>query len=231
MTEFETYPLLSDLEYKSWAESQQWYQAIKLRNGYVTKGNDFDGLRGKVLSDIDYKGKRVLDVGCNSGKYALAAKAAGAAEVIGVDVNKQRLNQARMLARNENLDVTFLNMGVESIAKLGQFDVVICIAVLTEVENVIGGLRALASCLKSKAIIEMGLAQPALSVSKNRSWWRVDPYVSRLGRTGEFQRHIHAGWVVYPSIQIVCDIFGRGFKVKHVGRGPRYELLEIDSAS
>ena len=231
MTQYESSPVLSDLEYESWAESQQWYQAIELRNGYVTKGNDFEGLRGEFLSGIDYKGKRVLDVGCNSGKYALAAKAAGAAEVIGVDVNKNRLEQARMIAMNESLDVTFLNKGIEGIAELGQFDIVICIAVLTEVENVIGGLRALASCLKGKAVIEMGLAQSVLSISKNRSWWRADTDVSRLGRTGEFQRHTHAGWVVYPSLEIVCDIFGREFKVTYLGHGPRYELLEIDYAS
>ena len=78
---------MSDHEYISWAESQDWYQAIKLRNGYVTKGNEFEGRRGKLLSSIDYSNKRVLDVGCNSGKYALAAKAAGAAEVIGVDID------------------------------------------------------------------------------------------------------------------------------------------------
>lgn len=231
MTENQPCTFLSELEYESWAESQQWYQAIKLRNGYVTKGNEFSGLRDKLLSSIDYKGKRVLDVGCNSGKYALMAKAAGATDVIGVDVNDYRLEQARILATNESLDVKFLNMGVEDIPELGQFDVVICIAVLTEVENVIGGLRAIASCVNDRAVIEMGLAKPVLSISKNRSWWRADSCVSRLGRTCEFQRHTHAGWVVYPSLEVVCDIFGSGFEVKNLGHGPRYELLEVGPVS
>ena len=231
MTKNQPYSILSDLEYENWADSQQWYQTIKLRNGYVTKGNEFEGLRGRLLSGIEYKGKRVLDVGCNSGKYSLAAKAAGASEVIGVDVDENRLEQAQIIATNESLDVKFLNMGVEDVAELGQFDVVICIAVLTEVENVIGGLRALSSCVKGKAVIEMGLAKPVFSISKNRSWWRADIGVSRLGKTAEFQRHMHAGWVVYPSLEIVRDIFGRGFEVKNLGHGPRYELLEINSAS
>ena len=119
MIEKKSYPLFSDCEYENWAESQDWYQAIKLRNGYVTKGNEFEGIRGKLLSNIDFNGKRVLDVGCNSGKYALLAKARGALEVIGVDVDKNRLEQARTLAVNENLDIKFLNMGVEDITELG----------------------------------------------------------------------------------------------------------------
>ena len=231
MIEKESYPLFSDCEYENWAESQDWYQAIKLRNGYVTKGNEFEGIRGKLLSNIDFNGKRVLDVGCNSGKYALLAKARGALEVIGVDVDKNRLEQARTLAVNESLDIKFLNMGVEDITELGQFDVVVCIAVLTEVENVIGGLRGLASCVKTKAVIEMGLAQPIFNISKNKSWWRADAGVSRLGRTGEFHRHTHAGWVAYPSLEVVSDIFGRDFQVKNLGHGPRYELLEVNSIS
>lgn len=176
---------------------------------------------------LDFAGKSVLDVGCNSGQYSLLAKKQGADKVVGVDVNSHRIQQARVLAANEDLSVDFQVGGIEMVPNLGKFDIVICIAVLTEIENVLAGLRILRDATAEQAIIEMGLARPIVYISRNRRWFRGDKQVSRLGIVGEFQRHKHAGWVLYPSIEIVQDIFGPNFRVEYKGRRLRYDLLHV----
>ena len=64
-----------------------------------------------------------------------------------------------MLAINEGLDVEFHSAGIEQAADFGRFDIVICIAVVTEVENVLGALRTIRNVTKT-AILEMDLARP-----------------------------------------------------------------------
>ena len=69
-------------EYKQWAQSQDWYQSITLSCGYKTPGNIDSEKRIEIFSKYDFKGKRVLDIGCNSGLYCLMAKRLGASEAV-----------------------------------------------------------------------------------------------------------------------------------------------------
>src|SRR5205807_6132635 len=50
----------------------------------------------RVLTPLD--GRRVLDVGCGSGRYGLEFAAMGAAEVVGIDVAEGMLALAKRLA-------------------------------------------------------------------------------------------------------------------------------------
>ena len=47
----------------------------------------------------------------------------------------------------------------------------------------------------------------------------------KRGRVSEMYRHKHAGWVMFPSFELVQDIFGHEFDVRHEGRGLRYEKV------
>jgi len=51
---------------------------------------------GQVLSPLE--GKRILDVGCGSGQYAVSFALSGAREVVGIDVSPVMLDMARRLA-------------------------------------------------------------------------------------------------------------------------------------
>ena len=219
----------SNEEYINWIESVDWYQSIPLNNGVITSGKINETIRTDVISNIDFNGKRVLDLGCNSGKYSLLAKSLGAKEVVGVDPDIDRINQAKTLAVNEGLPIDFIVGTLDDILSWEPFDIVICVAVLTEVENILGGLRALSDLTVERTFIEMGLSKPKLYFSTNRQWWVRDRTVSRLDRIGEFRRHKHVGWVIYPSLDLVRDIFGSNRKVNHLGKGPRYDMLEVVS--
>ena len=211
--------------YWAWVNSQEWYQTIELLDGHYTPGKFPTETRLPWFDEFDFSGKSVLDIGCNSGQYSLYAKKRGASLVTGIDVDEGRIHQAKTLALNEHTDVDFHVRGVESVGELGVFDITICIAVVTEVENVLGALRAIRDATGQLAIIEMGLSHALCNVSKSKRWWKSDANVSRRGRVSEMYRHKHAGWVMFPSFELVQDIFGYEFDVRHEGRGLRYEKV------
>lgn len=217
----------SDADYLLWLKSEEWYQTIQLGNGFKTSGKQRTDQRIAHFANIDFRGKSVLDVGCNSGQYSLFAKKQGASKVVGIDINAMRINQARVLSANENLPIDFRVAGIDCLGELGKFDIVFCIAVLTEIEDVLGGLRLIRNAIFEKGFIEMGLSKPCFYLSRNRRWWRGDKQVSRRGRIGEFVRHQHAGWVFYPSLEIVRDVFSPDFEVNYGGAGLRYDMVYI----
>lgn len=78
----------------------------------------------------DLTGLTVLDVGCNAGFHSIQMKQRGAKTVVGIDHDKDYLAQARFAAEVLDLDISFEQMSVYEVAKLGQrFDVVIFMGV------------------------------------------------------------------------------------------------------
>jgi 2-polyprenyl-3-methyl-5-hydroxy-6-metoxy-1,4-benzoquinol methylase len=87
---------------------------------------------------IGLRGLRVLDVGCAYAGFLIAARRAGAREVVGIDVDPELLALGRLLlsdhsvgARLELADLT--DPGVPG--QLGEFDVVFCNDVLEHVRD------------------------------------------------------------------------------------------------
>tara|TARA_B110000027_G_C16017848_1_gene254982 strand:+ start:135 stop:833 length:699 start_codon:yes stop_codon:yes gene_type:complete len=212
-------------EYKKWISGQDWYQTIHLNQGLVTPGKLNTDARIEWFKKFNFKGKTVLDIGCNSGQYCFYAKKAGAKTVTGLDFDEKRIYQAKMLALNEGLDVDFHTCGIEKVPSFGKFDIIICIAVITEIENLFGALRAIKEATNETVILEMDLARPLLYASSNKNWWKKDLKLSRLSRVAEMHRHTHAGWVIHPSFEMVAEFFGDDFKASFLGRGVRYHKI------
>jgi tRNA (mo5U34)-methyltransferase len=79
----------------------------------------------------DLSGKRVLDIGCNAGFYALEMKRRGADRVLGIDWDDRYLAQARFAAEVEDLDVEFRKLSVYDLGALGErYDLVLFMGVL-----------------------------------------------------------------------------------------------------
>lgn len=215
-------------ELRTWIHGQEWYQTIELTSGLVTPGKIDSRQRFRFLEPLDLRGKRVLDVGCNSGAYCLWAKRRGAAEVVGVDIDDKRLEQGRELARHEGYDIALHRRGIFDIGDLGRFDVVFCFAVLTEIPDLLGGLAALRNAIGGVGMIELGLAKPIVYVSRSRFFARRG-FQASTGRNAvlELRQHKHAGWVLAPTLEVVETVFGPEFDITDLGASVRYQMLKI----
>ncbi|MEG0629120.1 MAG: class I SAM-dependent methyltransferase, partial [Enterococcus sp.] len=72
----------------------------------------------------DFKGKRVLDLGCGYGWHCLYAAEHGATSVVGVDLSEKMLAVARQ--KNNFANVTYLHDSIDTVDfEAGSFDIVL----------------------------------------------------------------------------------------------------------
>jgi SAM-dependent methyltransferase len=93
------------------------------------------------------RGRRCLDVGCSNGALLLAARAAGASTLVGLDVSEERLASARRLCAGTGIEL----LAHDVVGGLPEgclpFDVVFCTDVLEHVSSAPRALRAIAAAL------------------------------------------------------------------------------------
>ena len=100
------------------------------------------------------QGKRVLDVGCGDGAYALAAARQGA-HVVGVDASLPMIEVAR--ARAAGLDVEFRQADAAALPfEDGRFDGVLAVTVLCFVPDAAAALREMARVLAPGGRLVLG---------------------------------------------------------------------------
>lgn len=96
-----------------------------------------EGESDKVMSalrryEVTLSGKRVLDFGCNDGALSASYLRAGAAQVIGLDIDERALERARALRPG----VTFLHSGIDRLPLSGSsVDVIVSFDVLEHVSR------------------------------------------------------------------------------------------------
>jgi SAM-dependent methyltransferase len=78
------------------------------------KKQTWNDKRFKFINWKQFKGKSVLDLGCEKGLLALKSKLEGAKEVVGIEICPRRVELAKAEAKRLNLDVDFQNMDMES---------------------------------------------------------------------------------------------------------------------
>jgi tRNA (mo5U34)-methyltransferase len=75
-----------------------WYHKIELAPGIVTPGKEWDRLWDPIRAyhrAVDFRGKRVLEIGCWDGYWSFEAEKLGAAELWATDDMSQRKTQTR----------------------------------------------------------------------------------------------------------------------------------------
>ena len=216
-------------EYEEWINSQDWYQKIELKNGLTTPGKFSTHKRLKYFDKIDFKGKTILDIGCNSGQYCLYAKEKGAARVVGVDTDKKRLAQAKTLALNEKVEIEYLNMNLFDLNNLGSFDIVLCVAVLTEIQDIFGAIEVLKETIGEYCFLELDLAKPLFYISSSKNWFKKRLGLPRNKAVLECRKSKY-GMMLSPSMEVLAYVFGEEFNLGHRGKGIRYDIVDIEKA-
>ncbi len=209
---------------KQWICSQYWYQTIHVIDDIVTSGIFNASLRLKLLHLGDLGGKSVLDVGCNSGLHCFEAKKHGALKVTGIDIREDRLYQARILAEIKDLNIDFKKLDILKICELGQFDIVFCFSVVTEVPDLISSLLELKKVTKETLFLEMAISPfPNIpwTISKNFKLRRI------TGRC--YLRKIRGHrWSLMANMQFIKALLGDKFNIIVLGKSSRYTMLKCD---
>ena len=77
------------------------------------------------------------------------------------------------------------------------------------------------------AFIELNLAKPLIYVSKSKSWLKGSSGISRRKSIGEFRQTKRGDWVISPSFEMLKEMFGKNYKLKYLGHGVRYDMVEV----
>jgi SAM-dependent methyltransferase len=107
--------------------SKPWYEALY----EYFPDYDEEPYTQNTEAEVDFieatigedRGKRILDVGCGTGRHARALARRGY-KVVGVDLSNALLARARQTARLENLDVAFIRHDARDLHFEREFDVV-----------------------------------------------------------------------------------------------------------
>jgi len=93
----------------------------------------------RIQKEVDFKGKRLLELGCNMGLLSIHAKLWGAAYCLGVDVDKEILRAAELASRAFGTDVVHRQLDLDDSSQweeeLKGFDIVSALSVLHWIKN------------------------------------------------------------------------------------------------
>jgi tRNA (mo5U34)-methyltransferase len=152
----------------------QWWHTIDLGNGVVTPGKyPPSGLNLKAFDQIDFTGKRVLDIGCWDGLWAFEAEKRGAAEIYATDdVSQRTFHNTRTfnLAKDilQSKAQYFPETPIEALPSLGvKFDVVLFLGVYYHLRDPLRALGILRSVLNDGGLIVV--EGPVSSYSRRKS--------------------------------------------------------------
>jgi tRNA (mo5U34)-methyltransferase len=132
----------------------------------------------------------VLDVACNCGGFSFAAVREGASHVLGFDVVRRYIEQARLIRRALGLkQVEFRQMGIQEVdaGSTGTFDVTLCFGILYHLEDPIGSMRRLAGVTTTAMLVDTNVTRVRFARS---SLWRMNippPPRAARGATGEWR--------------------------------------------
>jgi tRNA (mo5U34)-methyltransferase len=154
--------------------------------------------------------KRVLDIACNAGFWAIQCALLGAAEVVGFDGRPELVEQATLLksvvgarsARFERLD--FFDM---TPARLGTFDVVLNLGILYHLPDPLDGLRRSLAMTRRLMLLDTMLDPRNEALVKLR--WEAPADVRMTTRDG---------MVAYPTRKAV------GLMLHHLGAASVTEI-------
>jgi len=135
------------------AEHTFKYQRVELPYGLVTPGEDRRPTADLVMPE-SLEGRSVLDVGCHVGYFCFEAERRGATRVLGTEINRERLDQAKLLKSVLESRADFELRNVLSERADEQFDLVLALNVIHHVRDPFAAIKALAALTRWRLALE-----------------------------------------------------------------------------
>jgi demethylmenaquinone methyltransferase / 2-methoxy-6-polyprenyl-1,4-benzoquinol methylase len=198
-------------------------------NRVMTAGLDRRWRKATIHETVQ-RGDRVLDACCGTGDLAVAARDAGAGEIVGVDFSEQMLERARRKAPElEWIQADVLALPFED----GSFDAAVVGFGVRNVEDLEGAIREFRRVLRPGGrlgILEITTPRGPLKVFY-RVWFdRIVPLLGRLLPGGDAYTYLPASVRRFPGPEDLAELlrangfdgvrfrrFGGGIVALHVG--------------
>lgn len=155
---------MNQTELASKLAAYKWYHQIKVADGLYTPG--VEAFRGmwefnlRALNEVDFKDKKVLDVGCRDGLFSFEAERRGAREIVGID-NDLSPGATEFLIPHFESKVRMYEMNLLELTpeRFGTFDIILFFGVLYHLRYPVWSLRKLVDCVSDggKLVIESGM--------------------------------------------------------------------------
>ncbi|MCM2474778.1 DUF1698 domain-containing protein [Rhizobium sp. CG5] len=212
--------------------NHQFYHIIDLPGGLKTPGRPhFKYMWDLViesLDTIDFKGKRVLDIGCRDGLFSFYAEEKGAAEIIGID-NLISTGAVELIIPARQSKVQMVEMNVNDLRQetFGTFDVIIFAGVLYHLRYPFWVIKKLQECLKPGGVM---VIESGILTSMNQ-------YPMMFCPAGEVKGPYDPTSCTFFNVTgMKCTLQSMGFidvkldsMIRHAGDG--HERLKTDNAS
>ena len=186
---------------------------------------------------LNFKGKRVLDLGCGYGWHCIYAMEQGALSATGVDLSEKMLAVARQ--KTAYPEVTYLHQSIEDIAFPPEsFDIVLSSLALHYVESFEAVVQKIRTCLTADGVFIFSVEHPVFTAYGSQDWYYdadgnilhfpVDNYFYEGERQaiflGETVRKYHKTLTTYLNGLLI-----NGFELLHVVEPqPPVHMLSIE---
>ena len=85
-----------------------------------------------ISSRLEIKNKKILDIGCGGGILSEELSKMGA-KVTGIDSSKKSINIAKKHAKEQDLEIEYINGSILDVSNLGNFDCVVCFEMIEHI--------------------------------------------------------------------------------------------------
>ena len=179
------------------------HQRISLPFGLSTPGSDRRRVEAIAFPE-SLQGKSVLDIGSHLGAFCIEALRRGAKSAVGIELDRERLRQAALIARMVSWNPTYIRGDVEELSIDEDFDIVLALNILSELRNPLAVLRKIALRARVGLIVEstkVDVQQIGESVGT-----RVGQTSNRIRRRILKNRHIHSLRKYSPGNALACRV-------------------------